>query len=74
METSNFGEEHRTPKIIVEGEDDDLLIYFRLVKSGYAASLREAKEMDVREVIQALHYETFLADYEKAFIEMNRSD
>jgi len=43
----------------------------RLVKAGYG-SLREVKGMDVREVIQALHYETFSGEYQAAFMEANR--
>jgi len=47
--------------------DDDLLIYFKLVKSGYG-SFEEVKEMNVREVIQALYYESFLTDYQNSFV------
>jgi hypothetical protein len=32
----------------------------------------EVKEMDAREVIQALNYETFINEYESTFMEMNR--
>ena len=45
----------------------------RLVKSGYG-SLREVKEMTAREVMQALHYETFLENYESSYLELNRGD
>jgi len=49
------------------------LVYFQLVKAGYG-SLREVKEMDVREVIQALHFEKFNSDYQAAYFEVNRED
>lgn len=48
-----------------------MLIHFRLVKAGYG-SLREVEEMDARRVLQALNYESFLADYEAAYVEMNK--
>jgi hypothetical protein len=41
------------------------------VKAGYG-SLAQVKQMNVREALQALHYENFLSDYERAFIEMNK--
>ncbi len=43
----------------------------RLVKAGYG-SLAEVKEMDAREVLQAIHYENFQADYENAYLEINK--
>ena len=42
----------------------------RLVKAGYG-SLGEVKQMTAREVLQALNYEDFLADYESAYLELN---
>jgi hypothetical protein len=48
-------------------------LFLRLCREGYASSMREAKEMKAREVIQALSYEAFCADYERAYIEVNRS-
>jgi len=50
--------------------DEDLLVYFRLCKAGYASSVKEASEMDARTVIQALHYEGFCNDWEQAFLEI----
>jgi hypothetical protein len=47
------------------------LIHFRLVKAGYG-TLKEVEEMNVRKVIQALHYEAFFSDYEASYIELNR--
>jgi hypothetical protein len=41
------------------------------VKAGYG-SLREVQEMNAREVLQALHYENFLSDYEAAYFEVNK--
>lgn len=63
-------DEHKYPD--VEAKDDNLLIYFRLCKAEYARSIAEAKELDAREVLQALNYEMFLSDYEQAFLEMNK--
>lgn len=56
----------------IEAADDDLLIYFRLCKAGYAQSIREARELGTRTVIQALYYELFLNEYERAYLEINR--
>jgi hypothetical protein len=39
---------------------------------GIAKSVNEAKELDARTVLQALHYEKFLADYETAYVELNK--
>lgn len=44
----------------------------RMVKAGYASSLKEAKEMTAREVLQALHFEAFNDDYQLAYIELNK--
>lgn len=74
-ETGVRGDGERvSPRVTVSerDEDEELLIYFRLVKAGYASSLNEAKSLNVRETLQALHYETFLVDYEKAYIDLNR--
>lgn len=51
--------------------EDDLLVLFRLVKAGYG-SLNEVSSMTAREVIQALHYEKFMTDFESAYIEANK--
>lgn len=48
-----------------------LLIHLRLVKQGYG-TLKEVEEMDARKVLQALNYEKFVADYEAAFVEINK--
>jgi hypothetical protein len=61
---------HKYPS--TEAVEDELLIYFRLVKAGYAPTVREAAQMTAREVLQALHYEKFISDYEAAFVEINR--
>lgn len=44
-----------------------MLIYLKLVKSGYG-NLEQVKRMNSREVIQALHYEKFIVDYENALM------
>jgi hypothetical protein len=48
------------------------LIYFRLCKGGFAQSVVEARELDARTVLQALAYEGFCADYEMAYMELNK--
>lgn len=52
--------------------EDDLVVYFRLCKSGYASSIKEAETLDVRTVLQALAYEKFCGDYQIAFLELNK--
>lgn len=44
---------------------------FRLVKAGYG-DLKAIKQMNSREVLQALSYEKFLSDYETAYRELNK--
>jgi hypothetical protein len=48
-------------------------LLFKLVKSGYG-SLKELKEADVREVMQALHYEEFCGNYEAEYVALNRGE
>jgi hypothetical protein len=48
------------------------LIHLRLCKAGYAASLEDAKKMTAREVLQALNYEKFCDDFERAWAELNK--
>jgi hypothetical protein len=45
----------------------------KLVKSGYG-TLKEVRAMDTREVIQALHYEKFVSDYEAEYLELNKAE
>jgi len=56
----------------VESNDDDLLIFFKLVKCGYG-SLSEVKEMNAEEVLQALFYESFCSDYQSAYLEASKN-
>ena len=49
-----------------------MLVWARMVKGRWARSLDEAQGMPARDVLQALNYEGFLADYESAYMEMNR--
>lgn len=51
--------------------DDPLLYFFKLSKAGYGP-VSEIKEWDCRTVIQALHYENFISDYENAYLELNK--
>lgn len=53
-------------------EDDDLLIFLKLCKCGYARSVLEASELDAKTVLQALSYESFCTDYERAYMELNK--
>lgn len=57
---------------VIEVKDDALIYYFRLCKSGYASSIKEAAELDARTVLQALNYEKFINDYEIAYMELNK--
>lgn len=63
----NGGRKHPS----IEAVDDELLIFFRLSKVGYG-SVNEIEGWDVRKVLQALSYEKFTADYEDAYIELNK--
>jgi hypothetical protein len=63
----------RKPRVEAAGEDD-LVVYFRLVKEGYAASVKEAAELDARTVLQALRYEEFLGEYESTYLWLNRKE
>lgn len=56
----------------VEAVDDDLLIFFKLCKSGYANSISDAKTLTAREVLEALNYEQFICDYEDTYMELNK--
>lgn len=67
---NRHGDSRRRP--IVKATDDDLIVYFRLCKGGYASGITEAKTLDARTVIQALHYDGFLADWDTTFIEVNK--
>ena len=58
------------PKIVGE-LDNDLIIFFRLVKSGYG-NFFEVQKMTATEVLQALYYEKFLVDYEETYLELNK--
>ena len=42
----------------------------KLVKSGYG-SLKDVKEMDAREVLQAIAYDTFTSQYESEAQRLN---
>lgn len=54
-------------------DDDPMVVYFRLCKSGYATSIREARELTAREVLQALCFDRFCSEYDAAFVELNKS-
>ena len=55
----------------VEISQDPLVIIFKLVKSGYG-DIEVVKRMNSREVLQAIEYEKFTADYQAAYIELNK--
>lgn len=46
---------------------------YRLVKAGYG-SFGEVKKMSAREVVQALHYEGFISDYEQEYLRINENE
>ncbi len=48
-----------------------MLIHFRLAKAGYG-SVAEVEQWGARKVLQALHHETFLVEYDLAFLEINK--
>lgn len=50
------------------------MVYFRLVKGGFASSVTEAATLDVRTVLQAFHYEAFIRDYEDAYVALNNRE
>jgi hypothetical protein len=63
----------RKPGVEAAGkDDDDLIIFLRLVKEGYAGSLKEAMELDARTVVQALYYEAFLGMYQDTYVWLNK--
>ena len=64
---------HRSPHIEKTGgtREEELIIYFRLVKMGMG-DFFTVQKMSAREVVQALYYEQFLSDYEAAYLELNR--
>lgn len=49
------------------------MIHYRLVKAGYG-TLEEVRKLNARDVIQALHYESFLSSYEAAYVEMVKNE
>lgn len=63
----------RGKKPRVEAADDNLLVYMRLVKLGYG-DLKGVEEMNSREVLQALHYESFCDDYEAEHFRLNQKE
>lgn len=68
--SSAYSDDRKYPS--VEVEDDDLLVYLKLCKMGYAKSVREAEELGAREVLQAFHYEDYCNQYEIAYGEINK--
>lgn len=55
----------------VEVKQDPLVIIIRLVKMGYG-DIETVKRMNSREVLQAIQYEKFTADYQAAYMELNK--
>jgi len=49
------------------------LIYFKLSKAGYG-TVNEIEQWDARRVLQAIHYEKFLSDYEDAYMDLNKGE
>lgn len=50
------------------------MLYMRVVKAGFAGSLREAEAMSTREIYQSLHFEAFTQDYERQYYELNKPE
>lgn len=48
-----------------------MVVLFRLVKAGYG-SYQQVKEMNTREVLQAICYEKYWSDYESTYMELNK--
>lgn len=70
--TTHVGNRNRKfPAIEVNEEDEAHLIYFRLSKAGYG-SVNEIENWDVKKVLHALVYESFIDDYEHAYLELNK--
>lgn len=65
---------YRSPHIEKTGgeREEELIIYFRLVKMGMG-DFFTVQKMTAREVVQALYYEQFLSDYGAAYIELNKT-
>ena len=67
-------EGRRKPRISVEADFADL-ISLRLAKAGWwGGDPAKVKEAPVDEVMKALQYEQFVADYESAFMALNREE
>lgn len=60
--------EERFPS--VKAVDDKLLVYLKLVEMGLG-SLAQVRELDSRTVLQALAYQKFKSDYQRAYIYLN---
>ena len=67
-----YSKDSESKKPSLEADDDVLTVYFRLCKAGYASSIQQAKELNAREVVQALYYEKFCNEYEKCWMEINK--
>lgn len=55
----------------IEAVDDVLLVHIRLVKLGFG-SFDQVRELDARTVLQALNYEKFCDDFDRAYGELNK--
>lgn len=55
----------------VEAVDHTLIYFFKLIKIGYG-SMENVKKMNSIEVLQALHYEDFLTQWESEFLRLNQ--
>lgn len=63
------GDKRNEPR--VEIRQDPLVIILKLVKSGYG-DIEVVKRMNSREVLKAIEYEKFSADYQAAYMELNK--
>ena len=67
-------DETKHPRIKITCPDERLVAY-RLAKAGYGGGdPQKVLEMPADMVVDLLHYEGFTADYERAYVEMNRPE
>lgn len=57
------------------GDDESLIIALRLAKAGYmGGDPTQVMRSPVDTVVAMLHYENFLGDYERTWVQMNRKE
>lgn len=57
------------------GDDESLAIALRLAKAGYmGGDPQRVSGAPVDVVVSMLHYESFLGEYERTWVQMNRKE